>query len=86
MTISKRRVLAVASGVMTIVGSFSIAAGPAQAHHTNRKCHKGYAHRACLPRNRSDVDCGQISATNFRVKGSDPYGLDADGDRIACES
>lgn len=83
---SKRQVFAVAAGAMTVVGSFSIAAGPAQAHHKNRPCSRHYAHRACVPRGRNDVDCDQIRATDFRVKGQDIYGLDGDGDNVACES
>jgi hypothetical protein len=39
----------------------------------------------CLPTT-GDVDCGDISARNFRVVGSDPFRLDGDGDGIACES
>ena len=47
-------------------------------------CNPNYA-GACLPLNR-DVDCGEISARDFRVVGSDVYRLDRDGDRIACET
>jgi len=56
-------------------------------------CHPSYA-GACVPTGFSDVDCaggsgngpGYVSAKNFQVVGPDVYGLDADGDGIACES
>lgn len=32
-----------------------------------------------------DVDCGEIEDRNFLSVGSDPHGLDRDGDGIACE-
>jgi hypothetical protein len=54
-------------------------------------CDPNYA-GACVPI-ASDVDCSRsangpayIDAKNFRVVGRDIYGLDADGDGIACES
>ena len=49
-----------------------------------RGCHPSYR-GACIPP-RADVDCTEISARDFEVVGDDPYGLDADGDGIACES
>ena len=33
-----------------------------------------------------DVNCGDISAPDFRSIGTDPFRLDGDGDGIACES
>jgi micrococcal nuclease len=56
-------------------------------------CHSSYT-GACVPTGFSDVDCaggsgngpGYVSGKNFRVVGPDVYGLDADGDGIACES
>jgi hypothetical protein len=33
-----------------------------------------------------DVDCAEIAATDLTVIGPDVYGLDADGDGVACES
>lgn len=56
-------------------------------------CHPSYA-GACVPSGFSDVDCaggkgngpGYVSAKNFRVVGPDVYGLDSDGDGLACES
>jgi len=47
-------------------------------------CNPNYS-GACLPLDR-DVDCGEITARDFRVVGTDVYRLDRDGDRIACES
>ena len=83
----KKRVIAVAAGVLTLAGSFSISAGPAQANHTDRRCNRNYAHRACVPVGRRDVDCDQIPATDSRVIRRDVYDLDtSDPDRIACES
>ena len=33
-----------------------------------------------------DLDCDEISYSNFRVIGSDPHGFDRDRDGIGCES
>jgi len=47
---------------------------------------------ACVPADASDVDCAGGSGDGpeyvgpVQVVGSDPYGLDADGDGYACES
>lgn len=41
---------------------------------------------ACVPADVYDVDCTELSDTDFESVGSDPYGLDADSDGIACES
>ena len=40
---------------------------------------------ACVPPDVVDVDCTQIPEKSFRSVGSDPYGLDRDGNGIACE-
>jgi resuscitation-promoting factor RpfB len=40
----------------------------------------------CVPDDVGDVNCSDLSATDFASVGSDPYGLDRDGDGIACES
>jgi len=47
-------------------------------------CEPGYT--PCLPRV-YDLDCGEIddSLKPIRVTGSDPYGLDADGDGYGCD-
>ena len=47
-------------------------------------CNPNYS-GACLQLT-GDVDCGEISARDFRSTGSDPFRLDGDGDGIACES
>jgi cobalamin biosynthesis Mg chelatase CobN len=55
-------------------------------------CDPNYA-GACVPVDPVDVDCGGgsgngpsfVYAKNFQVVGRDVYGLDADGDGIACE-
>lgn len=47
-------------------------------------CDPNYA-GACIPQAPPDVDCGEITARNFRVVGEDVHNLDVDGDRIACE-
>jgi hypothetical protein len=41
---------------------------------------------ACVPADAYDVDCGELVDSDFDSVGSDPYGLDADGDGVACES
>lgn len=56
-------------------------------------CHPSYE-GACLPADASDVDCaggtgnGPVYAAeqDFRVIGTDVYGLDGDGDGYACDS
>jgi hypothetical protein len=47
-------------------------------------CNPNYT-GVCL-QNGGDVNCGDISATDFRSVGSDPFRLDGDGDGVACES
>ena len=56
-------------------------------------CHPSYS-GACVPTGFSDVDCGggggngpgYVYAKRFQVVGPDVYGLDSDGDGVACES
>lgn len=45
-------------------------------------CAAGY--RPCIPPYPPDLDCADVDGTVY-VTGSDPHGLDADGDGIACE-
>jgi hypothetical protein len=33
-----------------------------------------------------DLDCDEVSGSNFSVVGDDVNGFDGDGDRIACET
>jgi hypothetical protein len=54
------------------------APGPAPAGD----CAPGY--RPCIPPYPPDVDCGDVDGP-IHVSGSDPHGLDADGDGVACE-
>lgn len=41
---------------------------------------------ACVPDDGYDVDCSDLAESDFSSVGSDPDGLDADGDGVACES
>jgi endonuclease YncB( thermonuclease family) len=45
-------------------------------------CAPGYS--PCVPPYPPDVDCADVDGP-IQVSGSDPHGLDADGDRVACE-
>lgn len=45
-------------------------------------CAPGY--RPCIPPYPPDLDCADVDGPIY-VSGSDPHGLDADGDGIACE-
>ena len=58
----------------------------AKLHPAKRSanCRPGYS--VCIPPDVGDVDCGELGATDIQVTGDDPYGLDADGDGIGCES
>lgn len=47
-------------------------------------CHPSYP-TLCLPPPPPDLDCYEVSATDFLVIGSDPHGLDADNDGVGCE-
>ena len=51
------------------------------------RCDPSYA-GACIPPPPPDLDCDDLGALGIhgevRVVGSDPHGLDADGDGIAC--
>jgi hypothetical protein len=52
---------------------------------TKGSCEPGYS--PCLPV-ADDLNCGDLTASQrpVRVIGSDPFGLDADGDGIGCDS
>ena len=54
-------------------------AGPKPANN----CASGYT--PCVPPYPPDVNCADVNGP-IRVTGSDPHGLDADGDGTACES
>jgi len=40
----------------------------------------------CIPPYPPDLDCADVSYTDFAVAGSDPHGFDGDGDGVGCES
>src|SRR5215208_2549701 len=40
----------------------------------------------CIPSPPPDLNCDDVSATDFGVEGSDPHGFDRDNDGIGCES
>jgi hypothetical protein len=40
----------------------------------------------CIPSPPPDLNCDDVSATDFRVEGSDPHDFDRDNDGIGCES
>ncbi len=46
-------------------------------------CASGYS--PCIPSYPPDLDCADVGGP-IHVTGSDPHGLDADGDGVACES
>lgn len=50
----------------------------------DRDCDPSYP-TLCLP-SYPDLDCGDINANDFPVRGRDPHGFDGDGDGIGCES
>ena len=45
-------------------------------------CAPGY--KPCVPPSPPDVDCADVNGP-IQVSGTDPHGLDADGDGVACE-
>ena len=45
-------------------------------------CAPGYS--PCIPPYPPDVDCADVNGP-IQVSGTDPHGLDADGDGVACE-
>jgi hypothetical protein len=65
-------------------GGGSTAAGGAGSAAAS-KCDPNYK-GACVPTGHGDVNCADVHATDIQVVGKDPYGLDGDGDGIACES
>jgi micrococcal nuclease len=40
----------------------------------------------CIPPPPPDLDCADVSYTNFEVKSPDPHGFDGDDDGIGCET
>ena len=73
------------------LGSIGLTTGMASVEPTRRNCTPGYS--PCIPPG-SDVDCRGGSGNGprytkrgvvYTVRGSDPYGLDADNDGKGCE-
>lgn len=56
---------------------------PASGGGGTRGCADGY--KPCIPPFPPDVNCDDVDGP-ITVTGSDPHGLDADGDGVACES
>ncbi len=56
---------------------------PEPRHQSAGPCEPGYD--PCMPPYPPDVDCSDVDGP-IRVTGTDPHGLDADGDGSACES
>jgi hypothetical protein len=48
-------------------------------------CHPSYP-TVCIPPPPPDLNCADVGETNFPVTGSDPHGLDGDGDGVGCET
>jgi Excalibur calcium-binding domain len=69
-----------------VVHSFGFGlAGDLPAVWSRSRCSPAYP-GLCLPPPPPDLDCGDISARNFRVLRPDPHRLDGDGDGIGCET
>jgi hypothetical protein len=49
-----------------------------------KSCHPSYP-SICIPGPPPNLSCGDISARNFKVVGSDPHGFDGDNDGVGCE-
>ena len=90
MAMRQTRLLLLAAA-MTIGIVATVPAG-AQQDQAGRRCTPGY--RPCILDRRTDVDCYGGGGNGprytrpgvvYRVRGSDRYGLDADGDHRGCE-
>jgi hypothetical protein len=57
-------------------------AAPVPLVHQSSGCEPGY--QPCVPLYPPDVDCADVNGP-IHVTGSDPHGLDADGDGWGCE-
>jgi hypothetical protein len=57
---------------------------PVSGVDNNSNCDPSYP-GVCIPPRPPDLDCKQISYTNFTVLPPDPHGFDRDGDGIGCE-
>ncbi len=74
-------VLALVGGVAGCGGS----SGSDGSDATSGNCDPSYE-GACVPNDGADYNCADINGTDFQSVGTDPHGLDRDGDGIACES
>lgn len=52
---------------------------------TKSSCDPSYP-AVCIEQYPPDLDCDEISYSDFMVIGNDPHGFDADNDGIGCES
>ena len=58
---------------------------PVQPTPSEENCDKSYPD-VCIPPYPPDLDCGEISYSNFEVLQPDPHRFDGDKDGIGCES
>jgi hypothetical protein len=58
--------------------------GPVPPPPPGKDCHPSYPGR-CILSPPPELDCGDVSARNFRVVGNDPHGFDGDNNGIGCE-
>jgi hypothetical protein len=54
------------------------------AEDGDNSCHPSYPD-VCIPPPPPNLNCDDVSASNFEVVGSDPHGFDGDNDGIGCE-
>ncbi len=66
-----------------LVVGLLLTAGCADSQAAQKGCDTGYS-GACVPQYPPDVDCGDVGS-RVSVGGSDPHGLDRDGDGVGCE-
>jgi len=71
------------AALVTAVAICASGAGGCSDWVPNGDCDDNYS-GACVPPYPPDVNCGDIG-TSVRVVGSDPHGLDGDGDGVGCE-
>ncbi len=58
---------------------------PAPNPEPTDDCHPSYP-TLCIQAGGPDLDCPDINARDFRVRGADPHRFDADNDGLGCES
>ena len=61
-------------------------APPDEVPEGSSGCSTDYSEEACVSSDAYDVDCDEVAMSDFESYGNDPYGLDRDGDGIACET